>query len=323
MAETLFDITALGEVLIDFTPHTAEDGSLMFRRNPGGAPLNMLAQAARLGASCAFIGMAGKDGFGDFLEQTARDAGVDVRGFRRSAAVPTTLAFVHLDADGERSFSFYRKPGADVMLTKDDLDRDLIAGSRIFHFGSLSVTDEPAKSATREAVRIAKENGCIVSYDPNYRPALWASAQEAQSAMCEQIRFADVVKVSEEEMEMITGENDPAEGCRKMLEMGVSFVCVTFGKDGAFFYNGTAGGHVAAFSVQAVDTTGAGDAFWGALLSRIRSYTTEEMQALDKDTLTEIVRYGNAAGALVASSYGAINSVRDDAAIRALMNRYA
>ena len=314
-----FDILALGEILIDFTPHQADDGTMVYRRNPGGAPLNMLAQASVLGARTAFIGKAGRDGFGDYLEKTAREAGIDTEHLMRSDRVPTTLAFVHLAPDGERSFSFYRKPGADIMLEKEDLDPALFLKSHIFHFGSLSVTDEPARSATKEAIRLAKESGCILSYDANYRPALWEKEADAVAQMKGQIAFADIVKVSEEEMEMITGSKDPAEGTKEILALGVKMVCVTFGREGSFFRCGDRCGHVDSFPVNAVDTTGAGDAFWGAVLSRIRSYTADTLKEVSEAEWQDIIGYGNAAGALVASNYGAINSVRNDADIRKLM----
>ena len=318
MGEKAYDIVALGEILIDFTPHPQEDGALYFRRNPGGAPLNLLAQASNLGAKCAFLGKVGRDGFGDFLEQVAREVGVDTGGLRRDEKVPTTLAFVHLAENGERSFSFYRKPGADIMLEERELDVERIQSARIFHFGSLSATDEPARSATRKAVALARGAGCIVSYDPNFRPALWERKEDAIEQMREQIAHAHVVKVSEEEMEMLTGEADPERGSAAIADGGASLVCVTYGAEGSYYRCGSLFGKAESFPVKAVDTTGAGDAFWGTVLSLLKDKTLEEIRTLSEKELQHIVRCGNAAGALAASAYGAINSMRGMQEILAL-----
>ena len=209
----MFDIVALGESLIDFTPSGENSqGMALFARNPGGAPANVLAMAAKLGGKTAFIGKVGDDAFGAFLKKTMEDAGVDVRGLRMTREYPTTLAFVQLTPEGDRSFTFYRKPGADVMLAPAEVDRALLRDCRIFHFGSVSLTDEPCRTATLEAAREAKAAGAMISYDPNYRPFLWDSAERAREALLAALPLADIVKVSEEEMELLTGEVQLAAG---------------------------------------------------------------------------------------------------------------
>ena len=223
----MFDIVALGESLIDFTPSGENSqGMALFARNPGGAPANVLAMAAKLGGKTAFIGKVGDDAFGAFLKKTMEDAGVDVRGLRMTREYPTTLAFVQLTPEGDRSFTFYRKPGADVMLAPAEVDRALLRDCRIFHFGSVSLTDEPCRTATLEAAREAKAAGAMISYDPNYRPFLWDSAERAREALLAALPLADIVKVSEEEMELLTGEVQLAAGADALASRGAALVLV-------------------------------------------------------------------------------------------------
>ena len=229
----MFDIVALGESLIDFTPSGENSqGMALFARNPGGAPANVLAMAAKLGGKTAFIGKVGDDAFGAFLKKTMEDAGVDVRGLRMTREYPTTLAFVQLTPEGDRSFTFYRKPGADVMLAPAEVDRALLRDCRIFHFGSVSLTDEPCRTATLEAAREAKAAGAMISYDPNYRPFLWDSAERAREALLAALPLADIVKVSEEEMELLTGEVQLAAGADALASRGAALVLVTLGPRG-------------------------------------------------------------------------------------------
>ena len=205
----MIDVVALGECLIDFTPNGENtQGIALFARNPGGAPANVLAMNACLGGKTAFIGKVGKDGFGDFLRQTLIDSGIDVSGLAVDEKVPTTLAFVQLDANGDRSFTFYRSPGADVMLTEAEVNTALIDDCTVFHFGSVSMTAEPCRTATLAAARYARQRGKLVSFDPNYRPLLWESTAEAVRQMQAGVELADLLKVSEEEMQLITGETD-------------------------------------------------------------------------------------------------------------------
>lgn len=294
----MFDIVALGESLIDFTPSGENSqGMALFARNPGGAPANVLAMAAKLGGKTAFIGKVGDDAFGAFLKKTMEDAGVDVRGLRMTREYPTTLAFVQLTPEGDRSFTFYRKPGADVMLAPAEVDRALLRDCRIFHFGSVSLTDEPCRTATLEAAREAKAAGAMISYDPNYRPFLWDSAERAREALLAALPLADIVKVSEEEMELLTGEVQLAAGADALASRGAALVLVTLGPRGAYYRAAAGRGLLPACEVDTVDTTGAGDAFLGALLSCLAGKTLEELRILPQAQWERIVAFANAAAA--------------------------
>ena len=241
----MFDVVALGESLIDFTPNgTNAQGIELFARNPGGAPANVLAMNARLGGKTAFIGKVGKDGFGDFLRQTLVESSIDVSGLVIDEKIPTTLAFVQLDSKGDRSFTFYRNPGADVMLTSAEVNRNLIDDAAIFHFGSVSLTADPSRTATLEAARYARQQGKLVSFDPNYRPLLWEHPADAVVQMQEGVKLADLLKVSEEEMQLITNESDLARGSQALLEMGPSLVLVSLGAKGAYYRNAVGAGHL-------------------------------------------------------------------------------
>ena len=303
----MYDLVAIGESLIDFTPSGKnEQGINLFGCNPGGAPANVLAMAAKTGLSTAFIGMVGQDSFGDFLESTMRNAGIATEGLLRNPSVHTTLAFVHLSPEGDRSFSFYRNPGADIMLRADELPRDLIRQARVFHFGSVSLTDEPAREATFAAVRLAKEAGALISYDPNYRPALWNNPREAVEIMRQGLALADIVKVSDTEMEMLTDTASIRDGLTRLREYGVALAMVTGGEKGAAYANRVTMGVLPAFQVHVFDTTGSGDAFLGALLSCLKGLSREKIETLPEDRLQEAVRYANAAGGATATAFGAI-----------------
>lgn len=316
----MFDIIAMGETLIDFTPAgCGGNGSPLFAQNPGGAPANVLAQAARLGGRTAFMGMVGRDGFGVFLRDVMERSGIDTADLKETEEAHTTLAFVQLDAQGDRSFSFYRKPGADVLLRPEDVNRERIRNTRIFHFGSLSLTDEPVRSATHLAVRTAREAGCIVSYDPNYRPPLWPSEAEAKAQMASMIPYADVLKVSEEEMALLTGDNNPETATKALADQGVSLVLVSMGGEGACYRCGQVFGRVPAFPVQTVDTNGAGDSFLGAILFQLRNKSREALRTMGEPELRELITYGNAAGALTTTAYGAIPAMPDGARIAACL----
>ncbi|WP_291017607.1 carbohydrate kinase [Faecalibacterium sp.] len=303
----MFDVVALGESLIDFTPNgTNPQGIELFARNPGGAPANVLAMNARLGGKTAFIGKVGKDGFGDFLRQTLVESSIDVSGLVIDEKIPTTLAFVQLDSKGDRSFTFYRNPGADVMLTSAEVNRNLIDDAAIFHFGSVSLTSDPSRTATLEAARYARQQGKLVSFDPNYRPLLWEHPADAVVQMQEGVKLADLLKVSEEEMQLITNESDLARGSQALLEMGPSLVLVSLGAKGAYYRNAVGAGHLPTYDVPTVDTTGAGDAFMGAIHYQLRRKAAEDLRTLPAFELEEIVRFGNAAGSLTTTKGGAI-----------------
>lgn len=300
-------IVALGEILIDFTPNGInEQGMQLFARNPGGAPANVLAMNAKLGATSAFIGKVGGDQFGQFLIQTLEECGVCTDGVVEDNACPTSLAFVHLDEQGDRSFSFYRNPGADTLLSFSEVNTALIDDCSIFHFGSVSLTDDPCRTATFRAVEYAKSRGKLISFDPNYRPFLWKNPAEARSLMLQGAAMTDILKVSDEEMVLLTGETSVLTGAEKLLSMGPSLVLVSMGAAGAYYLNPVCSGHLPAYAVNTIDTTGAGDAFVGAVLYHLSDKTVEEIQQMSNNELAKIVRFANAAGSLTTTKSGAI-----------------
>ena len=314
----MYDIVALGESLIDFTPAGINEmGMPLFSQNPGGAPANVLAMASKLGRSTAFVGKVGRDAFGRFLQEHMEKAGIDCSALRRDDRVPTTLAFVQLDEYGDRSFSFYRDPGADVMLRPEEVDDTLLEGCRIFHFGSFSLTKERCRGTTLWAARRAREAGALISYDPNYRPFLWPSVEAARRALCAALELTDILKVSEEEMCLLTGESTLPSGAEKLQAMGPSAVFITRGKEGAYFRTPSGEGALPAFPVNAVDTTGAGDAFWGALLAQIPGRGRTALEALTLEEWVSATRVANAAGGLTTTAKGAIPAMPDSAAIQA------
>ena len=303
----MFDVVAIGESLIDFTPNgTNELGMQLFARNPGGAPANVLAMNAKLGGKTAFIGKVGNDDFGAFLINTMSDAGIDVSGLAQTSEVPTTLAFVQLNEQGDRSFTFYRKPGADVCLTQDEVSDTLLQNCRIFHFGSVSLTDEPCKTATLYAAQTAKQAGAVISYDPNYRPLLWNSEERAKSEILRALPLADIVKVSQEEMTLLTGETELQIGAKALAQYGAAVVLVTLGSMGAFYYTPVDCGLLPTYDVQTVDTTGAGDAFLGALLYRIADWSLTQLMQLPSAEWESIIAFANAAGSMTTTAKGAI-----------------
>ena len=300
------DITALGELLIDFTQAgESPGGQRLFEQNPGGAPANVLAAARRLGLSAAFIGKVGQDMHGEFLRDTLAREGIDTSGLVMDEAAFTTLAFVALGEDGERSFSFARKPGADTLLRPDELPRELIRSSRVFHIGSLSLCSEPARSATLAALDEAESAACMISYDPNYRPALWESVEAARAQMRSILGRARLVKISDEEAELLTGFAEPERAAAALTEQGAYLAAVTLGADGAYIAVRDGVRHVPGCRVGAVDTTGAGDAFWGALLfALLRS--GKSLPELSADDAVGLARFANAAAALCVTKRGAI-----------------
>ncbi|QAT50308.1 carbohydrate kinase [Caproiciproducens sp. NJN-50] len=316
----MFDITAVGELLIDFTPAGVSDaGDPLFAQKPGGAPANVLAANSRLGGHNAFIGKVGNDGFGDFLRGTLEKLRIDVSGLCTDPEIPTTLAFVQLDRNGDRSFSFYRKPGADLMLRSSEINDSLISGCRILHFGSVSMTGEPSRSATLSAVRAARKLGRIISYDPNYRPPLWENAGTAKEQMTAGLELADIIKVSEEEMALLTGESNLEKGSAALARFGASLVFISLGAGGAFYRSGDLCGALPAYGVKTIDTNGAGDAFLGAALFRLRGKTLEEIRSLKEAELKDILLFANAAGALTTVKNGAIPAMPSLEEIRSCM----
>lgn len=260
---------ALGELLVDMASESADAaGYPTLKANPGGAPANFLAALTAYGISAGFIGRVGDDAFGKMLRRTLENSGIDCSALQVDRAAFTTLAFVTLDESGDRSFSFARKPGADTRLELDDTARELIKNAELFHFGSLSLTDEPARSATIEAVRLARESGCIISCDPNLRLPLWESAESAQKWMTWAVEQADIVKISDEEAKFLYGLS-PEDCAGKLLREGKKAVFVTLGKDGCYYAAGSEHGYAKGPAVRPVDTTGAGDIFGGAAVSML------------------------------------------------------
>lgn len=307
----MFDLTALGEILIDFTIQGRNSqGQRIFAQNAGGAPANVAAAMAKLGAKAAFIGKAGNDMHGRFLKETLESCGIDSSGLTLSDDYFTTLAFVNVGDDGEREFSFARNHGADKMLNSADIPESLISESRILHIGSISLTDEPCRSATLYAVEQAKKSNAVISYDPNYRASLWRDVETAKEQMREMIKYADVMKISDEETALLTDEADHEKAAEILISRGVKIVCVTLGKTGAYVRTPNGGRLVHGFKNKAVDATGAGDAFWGGFLySLAKSGKAPEQITLSE--AAEFADFGNAAASVCVENYGAIPALPD------------
>ena len=298
------DIVAVGEVLIDLTQKGTDELVVgQYAANPGGAPANLAVAAARLGASTAFVGKVGADAFGAYLRRVLEENRVDTRGMLTDPRERTTLAVVSVDGTGERSFSFYRDPSADVNLRAEEIPADLLRGTRVVHFGSVSLTAEPARSATLYAAKTARKNGCLVSYDPNYRASLWHSQEEAVAQMKAALPLCDILKISDEELPLLTGTTDPAEGSRQLSALGIRLIFVTLGAEGAFFRMGEQTGSVPGIRVQVGDTNGAGDTFFGAALSLL---VKEDLDKLTLERLTQIAAFANKAASITTSRHGAI-----------------
>ena len=304
------DVTALGEVLIDFTQNGADAaGNPVLTANPGGAPGNVLAMLKKLGRSCSFIGKVGKDAFGDFLETTLQNAGIDTGNLVRDEKVHTTLAFVHTLEGGERSFSFYRDPGADMMLTKDEVDESLIKHSRIFHFGSLSLTDEPCREATAKAVRVAKEASVPVSFDPNLRESLWSSPELAKEQIEWGLERCDILKISDNEAVFMTGERNPEKAAEKLIAShpGIKLMTLTLGEEGSVaFYAGKKIKVPAVEVKNPLEKTGAGDTFCACVLNGVLEHGLE---GLEPETVEEILTFASAAASIVIQRKGALRSM--------------
>lgn len=303
----MYDVVALGESLIDFTPAGKDEmGMQMFTRNPGGAPANVLAMYAKLGGKTAFIGKVGADDFGLFLKATMEKAKINCDGLLQDQEIPTTLAFVQLNEWGDRSFTFYRKPGADIMLQTEEVPLKVITDCHIFHFGSVSLTEDPSRSATLSAAQTAKNAGAIISYDPNYRPALWPDIATARNEILKALPLVGLLKVSEEEMELLTGETGLEAGANKLAGMGPGVVFVTLGAKGAYCHTPVGNVLVPTYDVDTIDTTGAGDAFWGALLFFMSNEFKKGILQISLDTWEKATDFANAAGSLTTSRKGAI-----------------
>ena len=315
-----YDVVALGELLIDFTENgTSAQGNPVFEANPGGAPCNVLAMLRKLDRRCAFVGKVGNDMFGHQLKAVAEEAGIDMSGLRMDDTVHTTLAFVKTYEDGDRDFSFYRNPGADMMLTEDELPLDMIRDARIFHFGTLSMTHEGVRQATRAAVLAAKQAGAIISFDPNLRPPLWDSLNEARAQMLWGLSQADVVKIADNEIEFLTDTSDYDKGARLLMERfpGIRLLNVTAGANGSYAFCGNRKTFVPSFLLGGtIETTGAGDTFCASVLDFVLEHGTD---GLSKDDLKAMLRFANAAAYLVTTRRGAIRSMPQRQQVEAIL----
>ena len=303
-----YDVIALGELLIDFTMNgQSEQGNNMFEACPGGAPCNVLALLNKMGKKTAFIGKVGKDQFGTLLRDTITEAGIDASNLMVDENVNTTLAFVHTFPDGDREFSFYRNPGADMMLTADEVNPEVVKDTKVFHFGTLSMTHEGVREATKKAVETAKANGCLVSFDPNLRPPLWSSLDLAKEQMEYGFGKCDILKISDKEIQFVSGKEDYDDGIAYLQETyNIPLILLTMGKDGSRAYYKGMRVERPGFSVKAIETTGAGDTFCGSSLNYLVDHDFEN---LTEEQLGEMLTFANAAAALVTTKKGAIKAM--------------
>ncbi|KUP04992.1 fructokinase [Bacillus coahuilensis m2-6] len=299
-------IISLGEVLIDFIPLDKEN--ISYQKSPGGAPANVAVGLARLGSKSMFLGKVGDDVLGRFLERTLLNYGVSTKGLAFTKDVRTGVVFVTLAENGERSFDFYINPSADRFLEVGDLEEVWFQEHRILHFGSISLISEPSKSATKKAVQLAKENGMIVSYDPNLRLVLWDSEAKAKEEIISMLGMADVLKISEEELEFITGEKDIDKGASILSSYNIKLVLITLGGEGSYVFTKEGSAHVPAMKVEAVDTTGAGDAFVSGILYRLNEWNGS-LEELTLKEAKEMARFASVSGALAASTKGAMTAL--------------
>lgn len=317
----MFDVTALGELLIDFTENgVSENGNPLLEANPGGAPCNVLAMLNKLGRKTAFIGKVGNDNFGRFLADTVRRSGTDITNLVYNDTVPTTLAFVHTLAEGEREFSFYRQPGADMTLAKEEVMTDIIESSRIFHFGTLSSTHQGVREATRFAVEFAKEKGLLISFDPNLREPLWESLDDAKREIEYGLSKCDILKISDNELEFVTDTRDYDEGIRRIREKyDIPLIFLTLGKDGSrAYYKDIRVESPAYQGVNAVEKTGAGDTFEGCALDFVLEYGID---GFDESKLSELLDFANTGAAIITTRKGALTVMPDKMEIDRILNK--
>lgn len=318
-----FDVLALGELLIDFTENgQSGQGNPLLEANPGGAPCNVLAMLQKLGKRTAFVGKVGRDMFGRQLRQAAEDAGICMDYLLEDEYVHTTLAFVKTFPNGDRDFSFYREPGADMMLRVDELPLEAIQSSRIFHFGTLSMTHPEVRLATKKAVNLAKDAGAIISFDPNLRPPLWHSLEEAREQIAWGLSRCDVLKIADNELEFMTGETNFDKGAAKLRKAypNIKIFNVTAGADGSYSYYEDMRVFVPSFRLGGtVETTGAGDTFCACVLNFVLENGLEQ---LSQKKLTEMLRFANAAAYLVTTKKGAIRSMPEREQVLEILARH-
>lgn len=301
-----YDVTALGELLVDFTMNgmSARQNPL-FEANPGGAPCNVLAMLQKLNRSTAFIGKVGNDSFGKMLKDTVSAQGINTDNLLMDDKVPTTLAFVHTAPDGDRSFSFYRNPGADMMLRADEVNLEIVNSSKIFHFGTLSMTEPNIEETTKTAVAQAKKAGAIISFDPNLRPPLWDSLETANEKIRYGLSQCDILKISDDEIEFLTGTDDIDEGIQRIREVfDIKLVCATMGKRGSKAYYKNIKVECAPFLREdTIETTGAGDTFMACVLNAVLE---NGLDNLDEQELYNMLEFANAASSIITTKKGAL-----------------
>lgn len=320
MDTKIYDVVALGELLIDFTQNgLSQQGNGLFEANPGGAPCNVLAMLNNLGKKTAFIGKVGDDQFGRMLKETLESLGIGTENLLMDPQVHTTLALVHTFADGDRDFSFYRNPGADMMLTADEVKEDMIASAKIFHFGTLSMTHEGVRAATKKALKTAKDSGCLISFDPNLREPLWDSLDSAKEQVIYGLEYTDILKISDNEIQWLTGEEDFTAGVEKIRRIrDIPLILVSMGKDGSRAYYQEHMVEVAPFlQKNTIETTGAGDTFCANVLNYVLEHGLENLTPEDLKTM---LTYANAAASLITTKKGALKVMPTRLEIEALVN---
>lgn len=318
----MYHVIALGELLIDFTSSgVSSSGMRIFEQNPGGAPANVLAALSKFGLKTGFVGKVGDDMHGAFLKRTLEEQGINTNGLIVDPNVFTTLAFVELNDNGERHFSFARKPGADTCLREDEIKLGDLSQTKVFHFGSLSLTNEPSRSATITAIEVAKKAGAMISYDPNYRALLWSSKEKAREQMRSVLKYVNVLKISDEETDLLTDQKDASDASRILLESGIPLVVVTLGSEGALIRTKEGAFHVKGFKSNVVDTTGAGDSFWGGFLYQlIQSGRHPAEVTLEEGK--EFVLFANAVASLCVEKRGALPAMPDLGEVKKRLMEY-
>lgn len=313
-----YDVIALGELLIDFTMNgQSEQGNHLFEACPGGAPCNVLAMLNKLGKKTAFIGKVGNDQFGTLLRKTLNEVGIDTSNLFTDDEVNTTLAFVHTLADGNREFSFYRNPGADMMLKEDEIDEDFLSQAKIFHFGTLSMTQDEVRAATKKAVKSAKQSGALISFDPNLREPLWSSLELAKEQMEYGFSQCDILKISDNEIQFVSGKEDYDEGIKYLQDKyQIPLILLTMGKEGSRAYYKGMRVERSGFSVKTIETTGAGDTFGGSVLNYILEH---DFYNLTEEDLGELLSFANAGAALITTKRGALRVMPEKEEIEALL----
>lgn len=314
-----YDVAALGELLIDFTENgISGQGNPVYEANPGGAPCNVLSMLTKLGRKTAFIGKVGQDIFGGRLKAALQEVGIDTSMLIVDEEVRTTLAFVETFPDGDRDFSFYRNPGADMMLREDELSEEMLRDTRIFHFGTLSMTHEGVRQATKRAIDVAKEAGAVISFDPNLREPLWKSLDEARKQVAYGLSKCDVLKISDNEIQWFTGEEDFDAGIRKLRkEYDIPLILLSMGRDGSRAYHKDLRVEAAPFLQEAtVETTGAGDTFGGCCLHHVLQYG---LDGLDEEKLRRMLTFANGAASIITTRRGALRVMPGEDEVRALI----